>query len=388
MIEGDHEIFGLHAWKDLRRQILGVKDWKHEFQLGSGLQKLGHELWFFAVTELNSLGGVCKELRPDVVFQYCEAIAGDRQKEIELAQKLESMGIAFTGESSRLLVQCKDKFNTKRLLAGCPSLSNVAIASTAPNALTASMQSVPNVSILPSVVLDARQSWAQLEPLIKRFYSGLGAKHLVFKPNKGEASENLLVVKGSGRFGVRPAQMLPYFERLLADGYREVIVEPYLHGLDLSCGVMWKKGELVSVGGYLIKPKGYEKANPMPYTYNASVKFSEAEQKKAGLRYYSLLKKFPDIFEAASGFSLWFAREVELDSYMRIDFRLDAFGNLFFLEANPNPSLGKADEFALAAKECGLSYCELLHQILNNAYVRLAKASANNPAKKRRSSAA
>jgi D-alanine-D-alanine ligase len=50
---------------------------------------------------------------------------------------------------------------------------------------------------------------------------------------------------------------------------------------------------------------------------------------------------------------------------VRIDFRLHESGELYFLEANPNPDIGEGEEFAGAAKTAGMSYPDLLQKIVN-----------------------
>jgi D-alanine-D-alanine ligase len=47
-----------------------------------------------------------------------------------------------------------------------------------------------------------------------------------------------------------------------------------------------------------------------------------------------------------------------------MDFRLRSDGELFVLEANANPNLSAAEDFAASARTAGLSYDELLHRIL------------------------
>ena len=53
-------------------------------------------------------------------------------------------------------------------------------------------------------------------------------------------------------------------------------------------------------------------------------------------------------------------RAVKLRDYGRIDLRLDAKGEVYVLEANPNPWLDPAAEYAMAAKESGRSYVEMI----------------------------
>jgi D-alanine-D-alanine ligase len=68
-------------------------------------------------------------------------------------------------------------------------------------------------------------------------------------------------------------------------------------------------------------------------------------------------------------------RTLELDGYARIDYRLAATGELFFLEANPNPEIAEREEFAQAALHDGISYPELLQRILRLG-IRRATGSA------------
>jgi D-alanine-D-alanine ligase len=57
-------------------------------------------------------------------------------------------------------------------------------------------------------------------------------------------------------------------------------------------------------------------------------------------------------------------RLLQLSGYARVDFRLDAEGRLYFLEANPNPDIGYGNEFAEAAEAAGIDYAPLLDRII------------------------
>ena len=57
-------------------------------------------------------------------------------------------------------------------------------------------------------------------------------------------------------------------------------------------------------------------------------------------------------------------RLLQLSGYARIDFRLDAQGRPYVLEANPNPDIGYGEEFAEAAEAAGIDYGPLLDRIL------------------------
>jgi len=68
-------------------------------------------------------------------------------------------------------------------------------------------------------------------------------------------------------------------------------------------------------------------------------------------------------------------RALKLRDYGRVDVRLNDKGRVYVLEANPNPWLDPAAEFAMAAKEAGRSYTELIGGIVESAMRRNEKRS-------------
>jgi D-alanine-D-alanine ligase len=69
-------------------------------------------------------------------------------------------------------------------------------------------------------------------------------------------------------------------------------------------------------------------------------------------------------------------RNLEIDGYARIDFRLSADGVPYFIEANPNPEIASSEEFASAAQHDGIEYPDLLNRLLALG-IRRAGASEN-----------
>ena len=58
-------------------------------------------------------------------------------------------------------------------------------------------------------------------------------------------------------------------------------------------------------------------------------------------------------------------RALGLSGYARIDMRMAADGQLYVLEANPNPQIAEDEDFADSAKKADYQYKELLQEILN-----------------------
>ncbi len=63
-------------------------------------------------------------------------------------------------------------------------------------------------------------------------------------------------------------------------------------------------------------------------------------------------------------------RALKLRDYGRIDLRLAADGRVYVIEANPNPWLDPAAEYAMAAKESGRSYTAMIGEIIEQALSR------------------
>jgi D-alanine-D-alanine ligase len=58
-------------------------------------------------------------------------------------------------------------------------------------------------------------------------------------------------------------------------------------------------------------------------------------------------------------------RALELSGYARIDLRLDEAGNVWVLEANPNPQIARGEDFAASAEKIGIAYETVLQRIIN-----------------------
>jgi D-alanine-D-alanine ligase len=58
-------------------------------------------------------------------------------------------------------------------------------------------------------------------------------------------------------------------------------------------------------------------------------------------------------------------RALELSGYARVDLRLEENGNVWVIEANPNPQIAKGEDFAASAEKVGLSYETVLQRIIN-----------------------
>jgi D-alanine-D-alanine ligase len=95
------------------------------------------------------------------------------------------------------------------------------------------------------------------------------------------------------------------------------------------------------------------------------VKWSVKYQKKYGIE-SGLAKELPEgVGDQIQHVCKRAFRALELSGYARIDMRLDDKGNVWILEANPNPQIAKGEDFAASAEKIGVGYDSLLQRILN-----------------------
>ena len=57
-------------------------------------------------------------------------------------------------------------------------------------------------------------------------------------------------------------------------------------------------------------------------------------------------------------------RALGLSGYARLDYRVTGAGDAYLLEANPNPQIAKDEDFAKSALHVGISYPELIEQLM------------------------
>jgi D-alanine-D-alanine ligase len=93
------------------------------------------------------------------------------------------------------------------------------------------------------------------------------------------------------------------------------------------------------------------------------VKWDYQYQKKAGVM-TKAAKLTPEQNNQLARLSKRIYRNLYLSGYARLDFRLDARGHFYLLEANPNPNLAFGEDLAEAAEHSGLSYQALLQKII------------------------
>ncbi len=269
-------------------------------------------------------------LNPDVLVNLCEDFRGEAQLESNVAAALELLGVAFTGNDSRTLALCLNKFKTKAVLKSCG-------LPTASSCLVVSMDQ--NVD-LPFP--------------------------LIVKPNTEDASLGI-----HPESVVRDKEGLDRQVRKILEFYKEpALVEQFIEGREFNVAV-FENGESqalpVSEIDFTNMPEGF----PKICSYEAKwfedhilcqrtppvcpAKIDEALQ-----------KKIQDMAVAAF-------ENVGCRDYARIDLRMNPEGKLTILEVNPNPDISLNAGYARALAASGMAYKHFWDLMIENALKRKGK---------------
>ena len=303
-----------------------VAPFKTEFEVRKGLRALGHEVVMVGLSdELAPLRTAIEELKPHVVFNLLEEFDGEAIFDAHVVGYLELQRTPYTGCNPRGLLLARDKALSKKVLAY-------------------HRIRVPRFRVFPRYRKIKRPQ--QLEfPLI--------VKSLIEEGSYGIAQAS--VVHNDKALEERVSFI---HEKILTDA----VVEQYIDGREFYVSVLGNHRLQVLPTWEIFLDQLPDDAAKIA---TRKVKWDLEYQQKHGVR-IGRAKGLPEEMERRfARLSRRICRRLGTDGAVRIDFRLDESGALYFLEANPNPDIGEFEEFAGAAKAAGMSYPELLQKIVN-----------------------
>jgi D-alanine-D-alanine ligase len=100
-----------------------------------------------------------------------------------------------------------------------------------------------------------------------------------------------------------------------------------------------------------------------PNIATSKLKWDPAYQEKVGVVTRAADLEQPMV-EKIERLSKRIYRTLFLSGYARLDYRVTEDGQIFLLEANPNPQIANQEDFADSAKHCGVDYDGLLQKIM------------------------
>lgn len=292
------------------------------------LRRLGHEVEPLAVYDnVAAIVETITRFMPDIVFNSAESFYHDRAHEPNLCGLLELMKVRYTGAGPGALLLCKDKALSKKVLA------------------------YHRIHV-PHFVASEK-----LRPVrgLKRF------RYPAFiKPVGEESSDGI-----SKASLVRTEQEALERVRFLHQKFNsEVLIEEYIEGRELYLSVLGN--QRLSV----FPPREIFFGDPSgeaPQFATAQAKWNDEYRKKWRIRNAAADPLPEGIGKKLDRVAKKVYRVLGIRGFGRIDVRLMPAGEVYVIEANPNPSLDETDDFAQAALAAGVTYDALIQQILDAA---------------------
>ena len=304
---------------------LKTGDWKTEANVLDALRQLGHTTGHLAIfDDLDLLRQKLQSFEPDVIFNLADQFKNNRAFDENIVSFLEMQGLPFTGCGSTGLTLCKHKGISKKIL------------------------SYHRIHV-PDFVTIARG---------KRIARPRRLKFpILVKPLKEEASLGISqasFVETDEQFKERVAFIHEKF-----DG--DVIAEEYIEGRELYVSTLGNhRLQAFPIRELIFKEVPPDE--PKIATYRA--KWDEEYRKRWGLQNQFAEGLDPALVASIEQTCKRIYHLLTIDGYARLDLRVTAKNEVYFIEANPNPMLAADEDFAQSALKAGLSYPQLIDRIL------------------------
>jgi len=141
----------------------------------------------------------------------------------------------------------------------------------------------------------------------------------------------------------------------------DAIAEEYIDGRELTIGVLGNS----RLKTYPIWEMTFESLPPGTAPIATSqVKWNARYREKLGVKTHRARELEPAVERRIANIAKRTYRALGMSGYARIDLRLDAQGNVFVLEANPNPDITLGEDLAESAKAIDQSYGEFLNKLV------------------------
>ncbi len=300
--------------------------WRTEYDVTSTLQAMGHEVQVLPVhDDLGEIRRLATEWKPHIAFNLLEEFDGIAVYDQNVVSYLELLRMPYTGCNPRGLMLARDKVLSKKLF----SFHRIPF---------------PEFMVVPQGRSVKRPKWLSF-PLIVKSVSeeaSLGISQASIVLDDEKLKERVAFIHQSVGTGA--------------------LIERYVEGRELYVGVLGN-------GHLQVLPVWELKMDKLPddarRIATERVKWSRKYQDKYGIT----SKEARNLPEGKAGEIQHLAKRVYralgLSGYARIDMRMDENGQLYVLEANPNPQLAYGEDFAESAERAGLSYEALLERIVS-----------------------
>lgn len=309
---------------------------KTECDVRYALAQLGHEVRVVGLhEELAPLRRAIDDWKPHVVFNLLEEFRDRVIYDAYIVGYLELKGVPYTGCNARGLVLARDKALSKKIL----SYHRIR---------------TPRFAVFPKPKSERSRTKARPQnlsfPLI--------VKSLIAEGSEGIAQASI----------VRSDEALMERVRFIHEQVQtDAIAEEFIEGREVYAAVIGNR-RLRVLPIWEIRLSGMPDSAAKIAT--SRVKWDRKYQARHGIEIGRAEGLSPAVEARIAKTSRRICRRLNLDGCARIDFRLRDDGQLYFLEANPNPDIGFGEELAGAAHHDGDDYPALIQKMIRAAESR------------------
>ena len=299
-------------------------EWRMEYDVVQTLRALGHELKVIGVhDDLTPIRGAMDDFKPSITFNLMEAFDDVVVFDQNVVSYLELLKVPYTGCNPRGLTLSRDKGLAKKLMAYHRIL-------------------VPDFLVVPL---------GRKPKLPKRLHFPLIVKSLTYESSTGISQAS--VVENEEQLNKR-VQFI--HDTIMTPA----IVEEFIDGRELYVGVIGND----RLQTFPVWEMSFSKMPENNWRIATErVKWSVKYQKKHGID--TAEAGLPeDMTAKVQHLAKRVYRALDLSGYARVDLRMKADGQLFVIEANPNPQLAQGEDFAESARRAGVSYAKLIERII------------------------
>jgi D-alanine-D-alanine ligase len=300
--------------------------WRTEYDVITTLGAMGHEVQTLGVhDDLGEIRRLVDEWKPHIAFNLLEGFDDITIFDQNVISYLELLKLSYTGCNPRGLLLSRDKSLSKKLL----HYHRIP---------------VPEAEVF-RIGRPVRRS--------KRLQFPLIVKSLTQEASIGISQAS--VVDSDEKLKERVA----FIHESIGT---TAIAEQYIEGRELYVGILGNQALQALPVWELFFTNMPEGAKRIA---TDRVKWSVKYQKKYGIDSGAAGDLPEGKAEGIQHLCKRTYRALELSGYARIDLRLDEAGNVWVLEANPNPQIAKGEDFAASAEKVGIAYETVLQRIIN-----------------------
>lgn len=303
-----------------------ILDWKTEFDVVNTLREMGHEVLPLGVyDDLGDIRRAGEDFKPHIWFNLLEEFHGVGVYDHHVVSYLELMKQHYTGCNPRGLLLAHDKPLSKKILSfhriRSPGFFVVP---------RGKRKSLPRGIEFPLLVKSASED------------ASLGLSNASIVRNDDQLQHQVNVIH--------------------EETETDALVETYIEGRELYVGVIGNRQLKVLPIWEMV----FENVDPgHPVIATSRVKWDIKHQEKLGVKTLRATEISDEIERKIIKVCKRVYRALSLSGYARIDLRLRDDGEVFVIEANPNPNLSFGEDFAESADSDGMSYEKLLHKIIS-----------------------